>query len=86
MQSLDGTVQAFGILVSKGDSGMNRLHLHNRRMRRMRPTTVMALGFLAIILTGAVLLALPVSARSGEATPFLDALFTACLLYTSRCV
>ena len=56
---------------------MNRLHLHNRRMRRMRPTTVMALGFLAIILTGAVLLALPVSARSGEATPFLDALFTA---------
>ena len=38
---------------------MNRLHLHNRRMRRMRPTTVMALGFLAIILTGAVLLALP---------------------------
>ena len=77
MQSLDGTVQAFGILVSKGDSGMNRLHLHNRRMRRMRPTTVMALGFLAIILTGAVLLALPVSARSGEATPFLDALFTA---------
>ena len=33
--------------------------------------------FLAIILAGSLLLTLPVSANSGEATPFLTALFTA---------
>ena len=36
-----------------------------------------ALGFLAIILIGAVLLSLPISSRSGEFTPFINALFTA---------
>jgi len=35
-----------------------------------------AIGFLTIILIGAVLLALPVSSRSGEFTPFINALFT----------
>lgn len=43
----------------------------------MRPTTVMALGFLLIILTGAALLMLPISARGGAHTPLLTALFTA---------
>lgn len=42
-----------------------------------RPTRPLALGFLLLILTGAALLSLPVSSRSGEATNFLDALFTA---------
>lgn len=35
-----------------------------------------ALSFAFIILAGAVLLTLPISAKSGESTPFLDALFT----------
>lgn len=42
-----------------------------------RPTRPLALGFFLLILTGAALLSLPVSSRSGEATNFLDALFTA---------
>ncbi|MDF2532470.1 MAG: H(+)-transporting two-sector ATPase [Clostridia bacterium] len=36
-----------------------------------------ALGFLATIIIGAVLLSLPISSRSGEFTPFINALFTA---------
>ena len=35
-----------------------------------------ALGLFAIILIGAVLLSLPISSRSGEFTPFINALFT----------
>ena len=38
---------------------------------------IIALGFLLIILLGTGLLMLPVSSRSGTATPFSDALFTA---------
>lgn len=52
-------------------------HLLMHRMRRMHPTMVMAVGFLFIILFGAVCLMLPISSQSGEVTPFLDALFTA---------
>lgn len=40
-------------------------------------TTLIALSFLGVILTGAFLLTLPVASRTGEWTPFLDALFTA---------
>jgi len=42
-----------------------------------------AIAFLAIILTGATLLSLPISSRTGEFTPFIDALFTAT---TATCV
>lgn len=59
---------------------MNRVRYLGRRKGRrpaMHAAMVVALGFLIIILTGAVLLTLPVSARSGEPTDFLDALFTA---------
>lgn len=54
-------------------------YLGRRKGRRpaMHAAMVVALGFLIIILTGAVLLTLPISARSGEPTDFLDALFTA---------
>lgn len=43
----------------------------------VRPGRVIILGFLAVILLGALLLHLPISARSGEYTPFVDCLFTA---------
>lgn len=59
---------------------MNRVRRLGRRKARrpaMHAAMVIAVGFLIIILTGAVLLTLPVSARSGEPTDFLDALFTA---------
>ena len=53
-------------------------NLFRRRVHRpMHASMVIALGFLIIILTGALLLTLPVSSRSGAPTAFLDALFTA---------
>ncbi|MBE5764749.1 MAG: potassium transporter KtrB [Clostridiales bacterium] len=46
-------------------------------------TQIILLSFLAVILIGSVLLALPISSASGDAVPYLDALFTAT---TSTCV
>ncbi len=46
-------------------------------------TQIILLSFLVTILVGSVLLALPISSASGDAVPYLDALFTAT---TSTCV
>ena len=42
----------------------------------LTPAKIILGGFLFIILTGALLLCLPIASRSGEFTPFIDALFT----------
>ena len=44
--------------------------------RRLTSFQIIILGFLGVILLGALLLMLPVSTRNGQAMPFLDALFT----------
>ena len=46
-------------------------------------THIVLLSFLITIFIGTILLSLPISSASGEATPFIDALFTAT---TSTCV
>lgn len=51
--------------------------MFSRFVERITPARVIILGFLLLILSGALLLTLPWSSRSGEWTPFLDALFTA---------
>jgi trk system potassium uptake protein TrkH len=43
----------------------------------LTPPKVLALGFAAVILTGSLVLCLPLSSASGDATDFLTALFTA---------
>ena len=43
----------------------------------IKPINVLPLGFIAVILTGALLLMLPISNRDGAVFPFLSALFTA---------
>lgn len=43
---------------------------------RFQPVQVLALGFAAVILLGAILLSLPISSRDGNPTNFIDALFT----------
>ena len=48
-----------------------------RRKIRLRPTTMIIAMFGLIILTGAVLLNLPIASRDGQSIGFLDALFTA---------
>lgn len=45
--------------------------------RKATYTQTIALGFLIIIITGAILLCLPIASRAGEWTSFFDALFTA---------
>lgn len=47
------------------------LHKNNKS-----PFRVIILGFLLVILTGSLLLMLPISTKEREVTPFLDALFT----------
>ena len=54
-----------------------------KRRFALSTTHIILFSFLIVILIGAILLSLPVSSASGEATPFLDALFTAT---TSTCV
>jgi len=51
------------------------LNIPNRK--NWNPTRLIALGFAAVILLGAFLLHLPISARSGQATDWLTCLFTA---------
>ncbi len=51
--------------------------------RELSGTQIIVLGFLAIIIIGTLLLCLPAATRTGEATPFVDALFTAA---SSTCV
>ncbi|MCC8169248.1 MAG: Trk family potassium uptake protein, partial [Oscillospiraceae bacterium] len=44
--------------------------------KRINPAIRITLGFLLIILTGALLLMLPISSKERNVTPFLTALFT----------
>lgn len=48
-----------------------------KSLKRISSTRMIALSFLIVILSGAILLCLPVSSRTGEWTSFIDALFTA---------
>jgi len=48
-----------------------------RKIRRMRPTRIIVLTFLAIIFAGALLLTLPIAQRAAGRTDFFTALFTA---------
>lgn len=46
-------------------------------LRQLTPPQVLVLGFMALIIVGAILLTLPVASRSGNSVGFLTALFTA---------
>lgn len=50
---------------------MQRLH------HGIKPINVLPLGFVLIILTGALLLMLPIASKNGASLPFINALFTA---------
>lgn len=52
-------------------------------MNKVSTTRVIAFGFLALIIAGALLLSLPIMSVDGNGKPFIDALFTAT---TSVCV
>ncbi|MDO4295412.1 MAG: TrkH family potassium uptake protein [bacterium] len=48
-----------------------------QRKKKLTSSQIIIIGFATIILVGALLLTLPIASRSGQATPFFDALFTA---------
>ena len=52
--------------------------MKKRMYRRYDLTTpqLISMGFASLILLGALLLMLPIASRTGEVTPFIDALFT----------
>ncbi|RDY26629.1 potassium transporter TrkG, partial [Lachnotalea glycerini] len=54
-----------------------------KKEHKFNTTQLVALGFFGVIMSGAVLLTLPISASPGNKTNFIDALFTAT---TSVCV
>lgn len=54
-----------------------RIRALYEHLKKISPLRIIAVGFLLIILTGAVLLTLPISSRSGNSTGFINALFTA---------
>jgi len=54
-----------------------------RIIKHLSSTQMILIGFLTIILLGSIVLALPFSSASGEAVPYIDALFTAA---TATCV
>lgn len=47
------------------------------RIRKLSPLKIIILGFILIILTGSLLLCLPISSRSGHSTSFMTSSFTA---------
>lgn len=46
-------------------------------IKRLTPARIITLGFILLILTGSILLSLPVSVREGVELPYIDALYTA---------
>lgn len=51
--------------------------MQNRTVRRLTGPQVILMGFLILVLAGAVLLMLPISTKDRTVTPFIDSLFTA---------
>ncbi len=49
--------------------------MHPKKMR-FTPLQMVTLSFAAVVLTGALLLMLPIASRDGESVPFINALFT----------
>lgn len=56
------------MLLKEGEDGV--------KIYRLQPVQILALGFAAVILVGALLLKLPIASADGNPTPFLDCLFT----------
>ena len=52
-------------------------YMKKSKTSQLSGVQILALGFATVILIGAVILTLPISSKSGNATNFLDSLFTA---------
>ncbi len=61
--------------MSYKSSNLRRNQRKEKFLSNMKPTQILALGFAVLILVGAILLTLPISAQEGRIS-FIDALFT----------
>lgn len=52
------------------------MQFSSKKKFRLNGVQILALGFLIVIIIGAIILSLPISSRAGEPTNFLDAIFT----------
>lgn len=50
--------------------------MQNSSKKKLLPVQVLAMGFIAVILVGAIVLRLPISSNNGSVTPFIDSFFT----------
>ncbi|NLM34028.1 MAG: Trk family potassium uptake protein [Clostridiales bacterium] len=53
------------------------MNFSKKRSKKLSPVQILSIGFATLILIGALLLSIPISSANGEATPFIDSLFTA---------
>ncbi|NLZ48963.1 MAG: Trk family potassium uptake protein [Clostridiales bacterium] len=53
------------------------MNLSEKKGRKLSPVQILCLGFVTLILIGALLLSLPISSAKGQFTSFIDSLFTA---------
>ncbi len=61
----------------EGNGSSRKPRINQKIGARVTPARIIITGFILLILFGAILLALPISAKSGHATGFFNALFTA---------
>lgn len=64
-------------LVARKIKRLNKTAIERRFKTPMKPAQIIVLSFAGVILTGALLLMMPISTIEGVTTPFIDALFTA---------
>jgi len=69
-------IKAAKAIIHCKDGERKEVAVLKKRMD-ISPNRVIALGFIAMILIGSLLLMLPISSRSGESMGFIDSLFTA---------
>lgn len=72
-----GRVPEAIVEIRRGQTRRLNVLPRKRRTRLIGPHATLALGFLATIIVGSILLWLPFSSEAGTFTPFVDALFTA---------
>lgn len=64
-------------MKSQGTPGFLKARQTRAISQYLDPSQILVIGFLMVILIGTILLMLPISSNAGEATPFIDAFFTA---------
>ncbi len=57
--------------------GLKNLNAFKKKSLKITPVQVLVLGFFSLIFVGTILLALPISSRTGQSLGILDSLFTA---------